>query len=179
MFTIVVRDEQENMKVVYDWHTEKKPHFMSVDGCNKLVAELRNLYPNASKGVAFGYDYTGDDWSTMRPNRTSEGFNQPPDFRHVRNRQSVDCNTSKTALKTTLQPSRSKASSNKSTGTTLYACNKCSWKGPFKKLENRDTDSSYFWLGHAPSVNKNKSPDMEYGLLFGSTMSSRETTHDG
>jgi len=80
MLTLLVRDEQGNMRVVHDWHSHPEPHLMGADECAKLAGKIRNHYPNTTHGLEFVYYYTGDDHSPTRDRRITDAYDSLPRF---------------------------------------------------------------------------------------------------
>ena len=148
MYTVLIRDEQGNMKVVHDWHTGSKPYLMSPQACQEYVSKLRAKYPYASKGLEFAYYYTGDDWSAMRPTRQTKEFDDLPDFRHMLKTNAPDWVAPRENLERTAAPARTEQSVRQSDGKRLYVCKNCGWKGEYQQVETTDSDSLLYlgWI---------------------------------
>jgi hypothetical protein len=80
MYTLLIRDEQGNMRVVCDWHGNDKPSLMGHEDCKAVAQKIRKAYPNATYGLEFGYYYTGDDWKGMSSTRLTDAFDSLPKF---------------------------------------------------------------------------------------------------
>ena len=80
MYTLLIRDEQGNMRVLHDWHRGHEPSLMGHDDCQGMAQKIRQAYPNATHGLEFCYYYTGDDWSGMTNTKMTDAFVDLPKF---------------------------------------------------------------------------------------------------
>ena len=81
MYTVFVRDEQGNMKVVHDWRGGDEPAMMGETDMVDLVGRIRAAYPNATVGLEFCFWYSGDSWGRAGGSRITPAYDDLMTFR--------------------------------------------------------------------------------------------------
>ena len=150
MYTLLVRDEHGNMKIIHDWHNDPKPHLLSHSACCELAQKIRLAYPNASYGLEFSYYFTGDSRLPLKPTRITVAFDALPDFRDfvLHNHPQPDCHQRRMPLPRTAPHSRSsnaslQKDSQKAPKVSRFTCRFCRWSGSLSEIQEKDTDSIY------------------------------------
>ena len=154
MYTLLIRDEQGNMRVVHDWHRGDEPHLYGDPDCRALAAKIREAYPNATAGLEFCYYYTGDDRGQMGNTRATDAFDALPRFgRFLFGKDpDPDAERPRAALDRTAPPARTKAvidaeaaaaqQAAKASGPPLQC--PCGWSGGLSDAADYDADSVYY-----------------------------------
>lgn len=160
MCTLLVRDEQGNMRIVHDWW-RKDDDISFVE----LVSRIRKAYPNASFGLEFGYYYTGDDRSPQQDTKVTEAFERLPNFRSIHLQdlvQESDWKEQRTLLKRTAPRMRIKGSMIKrekreaegKKNAPTFRCS-CGWSGnKLSDLADYDGDSIYCFDWKCPECKR-------------------------
>ena len=81
MYTVFVRDEQGNMKVVHDWRSGDEPALMGEADMVELVGRIRAAYPHATQGLEFCFWYSGDSWGRAGGTRITPAYDKLMTFR--------------------------------------------------------------------------------------------------
>ncbi len=153
MYSLLIRDEQGNMRVVHDWHRGDKPHLMGHADCAALAAKIRAAYPNATQGLEFCYYYTGDDRRGTSNAKLTDAFDALPRFGRFLFTDTPDPDSAapRSALSRTAPPARTKAAvdaevaaaqANLKTKGAPLRCG-CGWAGGLSDAADYDADSVY------------------------------------
>jgi hypothetical protein len=154
MYTLLIRDEQGNMRVVHDWHRGDEPHLYGDADCQALAAKIRGAYPNTTAGLELCYYYTGDDRRGMSNTRTTDAFDALPRFgRFLFSKEAAepDAETPRVALERTAPPARSKAAVDAEVAAAQQAVKAsgpplrcpCGWSGGLSDAADYDAESVY------------------------------------
>ncbi len=151
MYSLLIRDEQGNMRVVHDWMRGDRPHMCDSSKCGDLARRIRSAYPNATHGLGFGFYYTGDDRKPPSDVRVNEAYEQLPDFRSFvlpDGPPDPDLPTKRTPLPQTAPHMTTQAELKAwaeepivDTG-PLLTCS-CGWSGDLDDAADYDADSRY------------------------------------